>query len=152
MDLCLVAEGAEKQLEAAQEFRRAMRPIRGKPSFTLVPIAPMRLAEKEAIGDLFFGTIVPTRGSPGPLDAARVSCMIPVVRTITIDDEAYKILRRLKQGKSDSFTRVIKRHYQTFDTCGELIDWIESAPPPKINRARLKTFKHSRGLRSNRKY
>ena len=74
------------------------------------------------------------------------------MRTITIDDEAYKILRRLKQGKSDSFTRVIKRKYQTFDTCGDLIDWIESEPPPKINRGRLKKFKQSRGVRSNRKF
>ena len=72
--------------------------------------------------------------------------------TITIDDEAYKILRRLKQGKSDSFTRVIKRNYHTFNTCGELIDWIESEPPPKIHRERLKTFKASRGKRSKRDF
>jgi hypothetical protein len=74
------------------------------------------------------------------------------MRTITIDDEAYKILRRLKQGKSDSFTRVIKRNYHTFNTCGELIDWIESEPPPKIHRERLKTFKASRGKRSKRDF
>jgi len=74
------------------------------------------------------------------------------MRTITIDDEAYKILRQLKQGKNDSFTRVIKRNYQRFNTCGELIDWIESEPPPKINRDRLKDFKQSRGMRSNRKF
>ena len=73
-----------------------------------------------------------------------------IMRTITIDDEAYNILRRLKQGKSDSFTRVIKRNYQTFDRCGELIEWIESQPPPKINRERLRTFKASRGKRSKR--
>jgi hypothetical protein len=45
-----------------------------------------------------------------------------------IDDQAYQILQRLKQGKSDSFSSVIKRNYQVIDTCGELIDWIESAP------------------------
>src|SRR5712691_9893513 len=50
VDLCLVAEGAERQLVAARQFRRAMRPLMGKPSFTLVPIAPARLAEKKAIG------------------------------------------------------------------------------------------------------
>src|ERR1039458_10820103 len=38
VDLCLVAEGAATQLKAAQAFRRAMRPIRPKPAFTLVPI------------------------------------------------------------------------------------------------------------------
>jgi len=74
------------------------------------------------------------------------------MRTITIDDKAYKILRRLKQEKSDSFTHVIKRNYQKFETCGEFIDWIESEPPPKINREKLMTFKQSRGKRSNRKF
>ena len=57
VDLCIVADGAERQLAAAQQYRRAMRPILGKPSFTLVPIAPARLAEKKAIGDFFFQTI-----------------------------------------------------------------------------------------------
>src|SRR3989442_5442894 len=46
VDLCLVAEGATEQLKAAQSFRRAMRPIRPKPAFTLVPITPQRLEEK----------------------------------------------------------------------------------------------------------
>lgn len=45
VDLCVVAEGAAAQLGAAQAFRRAMRPIRPKPAFTLVPIAPARLQE-----------------------------------------------------------------------------------------------------------
>jgi uncharacterized protein len=58
VDLCLVAEGAERQLKAAQAFRRAMRPLRGKPSFTLVPISPARLEEKKAIGDHFFQTVL----------------------------------------------------------------------------------------------
>ena len=74
------------------------------------------------------------------------------MRTITIDDEAYDILRRLKQGKDDSFTRVIKRNYQKLDTCGELIDWIESEPAPKVNRQRLVSFKERGGNRSNRKF
>lgn len=74
------------------------------------------------------------------------------MKTITIDDEAYNILRRLKQGKTDSFTRVIKRNYQTFDTCGELIDWIESQPAPKIYRERLRNVKQSRGQRSKREF
>ena len=58
VDLCLVAEGAERQLKAAQKFRHAIWDIRGKPSFTLVPIAPARLAEKREIGDYFFKTIL----------------------------------------------------------------------------------------------
>ena len=58
VDLCLVAEGAVKQLEAAQAFRRAMRPIRPKPAFTLVPIAPNRLEEKRTAKDFFFATVL----------------------------------------------------------------------------------------------
>jgi len=53
VDLCNVAEGAETQLQTAREFRRAIRGIRPKPSFTLVPIAPQRLEEKKAIDDHF---------------------------------------------------------------------------------------------------
>jgi hypothetical protein len=44
-----------------------MRPIRGKPSFTLIPIAPARLDEKKAAGDHFFGTVL----SEGVLLAAQ---------------------------------------------------------------------------------
>jgi predicted nucleotidyltransferase len=58
VDLCLVAEGATEQLKAAQRCRRAIRPIRPKPAFTLVPISPTRLEEKKAIGDFFFATVL----------------------------------------------------------------------------------------------
>jgi predicted nucleotidyltransferase len=58
VDLCLVADGAERQLQAAQQYRRAIWDIRGKPSFTLVPIAPKRLEEKKSIGDFFFQTVL----------------------------------------------------------------------------------------------
>ena len=58
VDLCIVAEGAEQQLKAAQCWRRAIRQIRPKPAFTLIPIAPGRLAEKKAVGDYFFETIL----------------------------------------------------------------------------------------------
>lgn len=58
VDLCLVADSAERQLEAAAQFRRAMRPIWPRPAFTLVPIAPRRLREKQAVGDHFFATVL----------------------------------------------------------------------------------------------
>ena len=57
VDLCIVADGAAEQLKAAQAFRRAMRAIRPKPAFTLVPIAARRLQEKQANGDFFFATV-----------------------------------------------------------------------------------------------
>lgn len=58
VDLCLVAEGAAEQLKAARLCRRAIRSIRPKPAFTLVPISPARLEEKKAIGDFFFATVL----------------------------------------------------------------------------------------------
>jgi predicted nucleotidyltransferase len=57
VDLCLVAEGATEQLKAAQRFRSAISEIRPKPAFTLLPIAPERLKEKQVRGDHFFQTL-----------------------------------------------------------------------------------------------
>jgi predicted CopG family antitoxin len=48
------------------------------------------------------------------------SCMS---KTITIDDDAYKLLLSLKQGTRDSFTKVIRRHvHKPLETCGELLE------------------------------
>ena len=58
VDLCLVAEGAEEQLRAAQQFRRAISEIRPKPAFSLLPIAPQRLEEKQMACDYFFQTVL----------------------------------------------------------------------------------------------
>jgi predicted nucleotidyltransferase len=58
VDLCIVASGTERQLAAAQAYRRAIWEIRPKPSFTLVPITPERLAEKRANSDDFFMTVL----------------------------------------------------------------------------------------------
>lgn len=58
VDLCIVADGAAKQLDAAQSFRREMRPIPAKPSLTLLPITPDRLGEKKTVGDHFFRTVL----------------------------------------------------------------------------------------------
>jgi hypothetical protein len=58
VDLCLVADSATEQLKVAARYRRAMRPIWPRPAFTLVPIAPQRLREKQAVGDHFFATVL----------------------------------------------------------------------------------------------
>jgi predicted nucleotidyltransferase len=58
VDLCLVSEAGGEQLKAAQAFRRAIWDIRPKPAFTLVPITPERLREKQAMGDYFFQTVL----------------------------------------------------------------------------------------------
>jgi predicted nucleotidyltransferase len=58
VELCIVADGAGRQLEAAQSLRREMRPIPAKPSSTLVPITPGRLGEKKSVGDHFLRTVL----------------------------------------------------------------------------------------------
>jgi len=58
VDLCIVADGAERQMDAARQWRRAMRPVWPRPAFTLLPISPDRLAEKKANGDHFFQTVL----------------------------------------------------------------------------------------------
>jgi predicted nucleotidyltransferase len=58
VDLCVVTDGASAQLKAAQTFRRALRQVRPKPAFTLLPIAPERLEEKKAMRDVFFATVL----------------------------------------------------------------------------------------------
>lgn len=58
VDLCLVADGAERQLEASERFRNAMWDVWPRPAFTLIPIAPARLAEKQASHDHFFATVL----------------------------------------------------------------------------------------------
>jgi predicted nucleotidyltransferase len=58
VDLCVVAEGAERQLKTAQAFGTAMGAIWPRPSFTLIPVTPQRLEEKKAVGDFFFGAVL----------------------------------------------------------------------------------------------
>jgi len=58
VDLCIVADGAEQQLQTATEFRRALWPLRPRLSFTLIPITPRRLEEKKTVGDHFFQTVL----------------------------------------------------------------------------------------------
>jgi hypothetical protein len=57
VDLCIVADDAERQLEAAARYRVAMREVWPRPAFTPVPITPTRLAEKHARNDLVFHTV-----------------------------------------------------------------------------------------------
>ena len=58
VDLCLVADGAEKQYDTATTWLRAVWNLRPKPSFTLIPVTPERLQEKQAVGDYFFQTVL----------------------------------------------------------------------------------------------
>ncbi len=58
VDLCIVADGAERQLETAARFREAIWDVWPRPAFTLIPITPARLAEKQSSRDHFFATIL----------------------------------------------------------------------------------------------
>ena len=70
-------------------------------------------------------------------------------KTITIDDDVYKLLASLKQGTGDSFTEVLRRHvYKPANTAGELLDAYEHEPPPRVNPAALKLLSGGRGRRS----
>ena len=73
VDLCLVAEGAERQYDTATTWLRAIWDVRPKPSFTLVPITPARLREKQAAGDFFF---------PGGLSGRSFDCRAKLTATI----------------------------------------------------------------------
>lgn len=69
-------------------------------------------------------------------------------KTITIDDDAYALLAGLKQGASDSFTKVIRRHiYKPVETCGELLDAMENEPPPKVDLDMLDQIAKDRNRR-----
>jgi len=57
VELCILAEGAEKQIETAVQLRRQLRGIPGRLPLTLVPISPQRWREKKAAGDPFFAAI-----------------------------------------------------------------------------------------------
>ncbi len=70
-------------------------------------------------------------------------------KTITIDEDAYKLLASMKQNGRDSFTKVILRHiYRPADTCGELLDLMENAPPPTVEMEVLNRVAEGRARRS----
>ncbi len=63
VDLCIVADGAERQLQAAQKFSASFADVLPRPDFTLLPITPARLDEKKRCADHFFETVF-TEGVP----------------------------------------------------------------------------------------
>jgi predicted CopG family antitoxin len=74
------------------------------------------------------------------------SCMS---KTITIDDDVYKLLSSLKRENGDSFTKVLRRHvHKPAETAGELLDSYEGELPPKVKPSALKRLLHQRGRRS----
>jgi len=58
VDLCIVADGAERQEQVSARYFDAIWEVWPRPSFTLLPITPERLAEKRAIHDQFYATVL----------------------------------------------------------------------------------------------
>ena len=58
VDLCVVADNVASQYHAARDLRRSIGRIRGKPSLSIVPVSPERLAEKQRLRDPFFETVL----------------------------------------------------------------------------------------------
>ncbi len=58
VDLCVVADGAEKQLKTASDLRAQLWGIWPRPALTIVPISPQRLQEKRDSGDHFYKTVL----------------------------------------------------------------------------------------------
>lgn len=58
VDLCVVSDEAEQQFEASRRLSDALLGVWPRPAFTLVPITPQRLAEKQAVNDHFFYTVL----------------------------------------------------------------------------------------------
>jgi predicted CopG family antitoxin len=74
------------------------------------------------------------------------SCMS---KTITIDDDAYHLLAKLKSGSRDSFTKVIRRYIiPPAETCGEVLEAMEHQPPPDLDLRALDQIEKNRGRRS----
>jgi predicted CopG family antitoxin len=74
------------------------------------------------------------------------SCMS---KTITIDDDVYKLLASLKRDSGDSFTKVLRRHvHKPVATAGELLDAYENELPPKVEPLALRRLLNQRGRRS----
>jgi predicted CopG family antitoxin len=71
-------------------------------------------------------------------------------KTITIDDDVYKLLSSLKEGPGDSFTKVLRRNvHKPLNTCGELLDAYEENPPAHpADLNVLKRIARERGRRS----
>ena len=70
-------------------------------------------------------------------------------KTITIEDDVYRLLLSLKEGSRDSFTKVIRRHvFKPLETAGELLDYYEQQPPPPIDQGLVERIRTGRGRRS----
>jgi predicted CopG family antitoxin len=70
-------------------------------------------------------------------------------KTITIEDDAYKLLASLKEGPGDSFSKVIRRHvYAPARSNAEILEDAETRQLPKADPRVLEIVEKGRGRRS----
>jgi predicted CopG family antitoxin len=70
-------------------------------------------------------------------------------KTITINDDVYKLLSSLTQSPGDSFTKVLRRHVsKPLETAGEILEAYENAAPSKADPVTLNRLLKTRGRRS----
>jgi predicted CopG family antitoxin len=72
-------------------------------------------------------------------------------KTLTISEEAHERLRKHKMP-GESFTQVILRELpEPLETAGEVLDFLKSQAPPRLDRIALESLRKGRGRRSNRR-
>lgn len=80
--------------------------------------------------------------------------MATSITTISVKAEALRLLKRFQQP-GQSYSDVIIEHFQgrrrPAQTAGELLDRLESFPPPAIDAVRFRAWRAGRGRRSHRK-
>lgn len=78
-----------------------------------------------------------------------ISCM--AFKTLTISEEAHQRLKKHKLP-GESFTQVILRELpEPLETAGEVLAFLKSEPPPRLDRRALEALGNRRGRRSRRR-
>lgn len=85
------------------------------------------------------------------VDKRRRSCMISRVnRTITVDEDVYKLLSSLKRGEGDSFSEVLRRHiHKPARAARELLAAHATAPSPNLDPLFLSQLLRERSQHSH---
>lgn len=72
-------------------------------------------------------------------------------KTLRISEEAHQRLKKHKRP-GESFTQVILREIpEPLETAGDVLEYLASQTPARLNRQALRALREGRGRRSNRK-
>ena len=72
-------------------------------------------------------------------------------KTLTITEEAHQRLKKHKLP-GESFTQVILRELpEPLETAGDVLDFLTSQPPVRLDRKALQAVRKGRGRRSHRR-